>query len=218
MKNIVLFFDFDGVILDSHEIREAAFRNIFSDIPKHLVDRLIIYHRNHGGISRYAKISWFYNNVLGKNCDDELLQKLSHKFSVYSRLHLSNPDLLIIPTINFIKKVHQLCPLHIITGADEAEIINLCRELDILRFFQSVRGSPTPKNILLAQELANWSYTPEQVIMIGDSITDYNAAYENDVEFYGYNNLLIESLGRGYIVDWNLFYEKLFNDFENINQ
>ena len=60
IKNIL--FDFDGVIIDSMPIREAGFRLIFQDFDKYLVDKLIDYHNQNGGLSRYVKIDFFFNN------------------------------------------------------------------------------------------------------------------------------------------------------------
>ena len=62
IKNIL--FDFDGVIIDSMPIREAGFRLIFQDFDKYLVDRLIDYHNQNGGLSRYVNIDFFFNNIL----------------------------------------------------------------------------------------------------------------------------------------------------------
>ena len=64
IKNIL--FDFDGVIIDSMPIREAGFRLIFQDFDKYLVDKLIDYHNQNGGLSRYVKIDFFFNNILKK--------------------------------------------------------------------------------------------------------------------------------------------------------
>ena len=62
IKNIL--FDFDGVIIDSMPIRENGFRLIFKDFDTNLVDKLIDYHNQNGGLSRYAKIKYFFEVVV----------------------------------------------------------------------------------------------------------------------------------------------------------
>ena len=61
-----IIFDFDGVIVDSKEIRIRGFKNIFDEFSESLVKSLIDYHNKNGGISRYEKIEWFYKNLLKK--------------------------------------------------------------------------------------------------------------------------------------------------------
>ena len=57
IKNIL--WDFDGVILDSMEVRDWGFKEIFSSFDKSKVDLLLDYHRKNGGLSRYVKIRFF---------------------------------------------------------------------------------------------------------------------------------------------------------------
>ncbi|EAI6773129.1 HAD hydrolase-like protein, partial [Campylobacter coli] len=54
IKNII--FDFDGVILDSVELKTQAFAELFKEFPKNKVQELVKYHIQNGGISRYHKI------------------------------------------------------------------------------------------------------------------------------------------------------------------
>ena len=76
-----IFWDFDGVILDSMPIRDYGFKKIFEEFDKELVDKLLEYHTLNGGLSRYVKIRYFYNTVLGLEVNDEKVQELADKFS-----------------------------------------------------------------------------------------------------------------------------------------
>ena len=78
IKAIIL--DFDGVILESCEIKTQAFRKLFEDYPEH-VNTIVKYHRHHGGVSRYKKITYFYNNILKQPLNDEKLEELGKRFS-----------------------------------------------------------------------------------------------------------------------------------------
>ena len=50
IKNIL--WDFDGVILDSMQVRDYGFRKIFEEHSHEQVEKLIKYHRTNGGWSR----------------------------------------------------------------------------------------------------------------------------------------------------------------------
>ena len=51
----VFIFDCDGVILDSNILKSEAFEHALTLEDKSDVERLIQYHKDNGGISRYEK-------------------------------------------------------------------------------------------------------------------------------------------------------------------
>ena len=69
IKNIL--FDFDGVILDSMPIRDYGFKKIFKAFDDDLVNKLLEYHNQNGGLSRYVKIKYFYNKLLKQEILEE---------------------------------------------------------------------------------------------------------------------------------------------------
>ena len=58
-----ILFDFDGVIVDSVEIKTEAFRDLFRQESADDLERILDYHKAHGGISRVKKIEYFYANI-----------------------------------------------------------------------------------------------------------------------------------------------------------
>ena len=197
IKNIL--FDFDGVIIDSMPIREDGFRLIFQDFDKYLVDKLIDYHNQNGGLSRYAKIKYFFEVVLRKTISENDITKFAHKFSLIMREKLTNNKYLINDTLDFLKENHNRFNLHIVSGSDENELRFLCRQLNIDSYFLSINGSPAPKNKLVKCLMESYDYLISETILIGDSVNDYDAAQESGISFYGYNNDLIKEICDKYI-------------------
>ena len=66
MKIKTIFWDFDGVILASHPIREMGFKIALQQYPEKEVEALLAYHRENGGWSRYVKFAYFLKKS-GKN-------------------------------------------------------------------------------------------------------------------------------------------------------
>lgn len=194
-----LLFDFDGVILDSARIKEHGFRVILEDFDSELVDKLIDYHRANGGISRYAKLRYFYENLLNIPADENEIEKRATKFSFLMREQLTDPQYLIHDTLDFIKKRQNRFSFHVVSGADQQELIFLCETFAIKKYFVSILGSPTPKTVLIHDLLQGSGYSPQSCAMIGDSINDFTAARDNGVDFYGYNNPQLRNTGVGYI-------------------
>ena len=70
-KYSTIFWDFDGVILNSDKIRTKGFKYIFDSYSKKEIDMLINYHKINGGLSRYEKIE-FFSRLSNFNNSDKL--------------------------------------------------------------------------------------------------------------------------------------------------
>jgi len=209
-KNIkVIFWDFDGVILDSMAVRDWGFREIFKAFSKEQVDDLITYHRANGGLSRYVKIRYFYEEILNKEITEAKVLEYAERFSILMKQELTNPKNLILDTVNFIKQNHTNYKFHIVSGSDQKELRFLCKELGLSSYFLSIHGSPTPKKELVATVFKDHTYHHKNCCLIGDSINDYEAAEANSIIFYGYNNLNLQKISTNYIVSFKkrLFWE-----------
>ena len=50
-----VIFDFDGVILESADIKTESFKDMVSDYPMEIAEQFVEYHMQHMGISRFVK-------------------------------------------------------------------------------------------------------------------------------------------------------------------
>lgn len=194
-----ILWDFDGVILDSVLIRDKGYLHVLKDYPSEQVDKLLEFQQKNGGLSRYVKFRYFYEKILGKTITEKEVNEFANQFSVYMKENLANPSLLIQDTNEFIRCNYDKFNMHIVSGSDQNELRFLCKELNISSYFKSILGSPTPKKTLVKNILKEENYNPAHVILIGDSINDFDAAKANNVTFYGYNNQSIKNEGKGYI-------------------
>ncbi len=186
MKNVL--WDFDGVILDSMEIRDWGFREIFKEFDPLGVERFIAYHRLNGGLSRYVKIKYYFEKILKQPVSNEKVLDYASHFSRLMKKELTNPAYLIEDSLFFISKNYKNYNFHIVSGSDEKELRFLCTQLGISELFKSIHGSPTDKTSLVRILLDKHLYRKENTCLIGDSINDYDAARANNIIFYGYNN------------------------------
>lgn len=203
IKNIL--WDFDGVILNSMPIRDYGFRNIFEHYPKEIVEKFIKYHRINGGLSRFHKIKYFYNTLLYKDISEEQIQEYAVKFTIIMKEELTNKKYLIQESVDFIKSNYKKYNFHIVSGSEHHELNYLCKKLDVSEYFLSINGSPTPKKELIRNLLEKEKYKKEETVLIGDSINDYEAAYINNIIFYGYNNILLKNYAKSYIDEFSSF-------------
>lgn len=203
IKNIL--WDFDGVILDSMKVRDWGFKEIFKTFDDDKVSLLLEYHRKNGGLSRYVKIRYFYEDILGLSISDQEVLVYANAFSLLMKKELVNPKNLIQDSLKFIKENYQRYNFHIVSGSDQEELRFLCKELHIDNYFLSIHGSPTPKNHLVKDLLTLHAYNLKETCLIGDSLNDFDAAHKNDIIFYGYNEESLLKFSDNYIHQFNNF-------------
>ena len=203
-----ILFDFDGVLVDSMHIRDLGYREIFKDFSIDLVNQLIKYHRINGGLSRYVKIRYFYEKLLGREISDNKVDQLAEQFSAIMRPKLKDRSIIINEALSFVKRCYKKIPLHIVSGSEQDELRCVCEFIEIGSYFLTIEGSPTSKNDLVSSVLSSYGYDSEKTILIGDTIDDYDAAKSNKVIFYAYNNGSIKDLCDRYIYSFD---EVFFN-------
>ncbi|WP_418637753.1 HAD family hydrolase [Winogradskyella sp.] len=187
-----IFWDFDGVLMNSNAIRDRGFLEVLKNYPKVEVNQLMSFHRINGGLSRYVKFRYFFEEIRGEKISDAEIQGWANKFSEIMLSLLVNKDLLIPETNRFVANNFQNYNMHIVSGSDGKELNKICFGVGISKYFNSIQGSPTPKNILVKDIINKEKYNKDECVLIGDSINDYEAANSNNIYFLGYNNELIE--------------------------
>ncbi len=183
-----IIFDFDGVILNSMDIKGNGFRKVLKEYPKDKVEALVAFHHENGGLSRYVKIRYFFEELLGESITEEEVLEYAEAFSRQMKVELDREEYLIEDAVNYIKEHHRQYHLHIASGADEKELQYICRRLKLTPYFKTIEGSPTPKEVLVEGIMKSYRYPKETTVLIGDSKNDYEAAKANQISFAGYNN------------------------------
>jgi phosphoglycolate phosphatase-like HAD superfamily hydrolase len=188
----VIFWDFDGVILNSLEIRDRGFRKVLKSYPSDEVDKLMEFHNLNGGLSRYVKFRYFFEKIRNESITETEVRQWANSFSLIMKKSLIDTSLLIEDSVAFIKENHNKYQMHIVSGSDGIELRYLCEKLGLSNYFISIHGSPIPKIKLVSDLLELHHYKNNNVILIGDSMNDYEAAHLNEILFYGFNNNLLK--------------------------
>lgn len=179
-----VFFDFDGVIVDSTSTKAEAFRTLFRDYDDKIIQEVVDYHHQHGGISRVVKIEHAHRNIIGKPLTEDELATWAAMYR----------DLVIEQVINVdwiagaelaLQKLHSSVPLFVISGTPEEELVEVIERRGITGFFLEILGSPTKKPVHIRHLLRKYSLAPDKCVFVGDSTTDYDAARETGLQFIG---------------------------------
>lgn len=142
MKKYQIIFDFDGVILNSHNVKTDAFFEIFKEFGNIKAKKAQKYHLKNIGISRFKKFKYIIKNILkDKTINSKYLNK---KFQDYCFKKIKslkiNSDLKY-----FLKKYNKKYDMFISTATPQNDIIRILKEKKIIHFFKKIYSSPKKK-------------------------------------------------------------------------
>ncbi|WP_449537869.1 HAD family hydrolase [Ferdinandcohnia sp. Marseille-Q9671] len=179
-----ILFDFDGVICESVNIKSQAFREMFMKYGNDIANKVVTYHESNGGISRFEKFKHYYNNFLNQEINQQELQILGEEFSNLVFQKVIDSDF-VKGAFEFISNHYMDYKFFIVTGTPQEEIIKICDERELSKYFIEILGSPLNKSTIINNILKEYNYNKNEVVMVGDAMTDFTAASETDVPFIG---------------------------------
>jgi len=181
LKLIIL--DFDGVIVESTDIKTEAFRKLFSDYPKQ-VDTIVEYHKKNAGVNRYEKFNHIYKNILRQSLDKEKMAELGRRFSALVVNEIKACPL--VPgALEFLKKYSKMVKLFIASSTPEEELMSLVKARDLQRYFRGIYGAPSKKSEITLRVMKEEGAKREEVLFVGDSVADLTEATKAGVQFIG---------------------------------
>jgi len=184
MQFSLLALDFDGVIMDSVEVKAEAMRRIGEPFGPELRDRLLLYHRIEGGINRVEKFRWLYREAYGREIPETELADMVARFADYI-----GDALLACPFLpgldDLLRDWHGKVPIYVCSGAMQHELEALLSARGMAGYFQGIRGYPPEKTTLLGDILREARVDPATAVMVGDTATDSRAAEANGALFFG---------------------------------
>lgn len=176
-------FDFDGVILESLDIKARAFQRLFEDYPEHQ-ERILQLHLQNTGVSRFEKFKIIYRDFLKLSIDESVLEDLGRRFS-----HLVFQEVLECPFVQgayeFLEKRSSDHDLFVASATPQDELCDIVEQRRLSGFFRGVYGTPRTKAEILHGVLRRNGFSQDAVVFIGDALSDYAAARENSVAFIG---------------------------------
>lgn len=179
-----LIFDFDGVVLESVEVKTEAYRKMYLPFGQAVADKVVAHHLANGGISRFEKFKIYHREFLNKDLSESEVQQLATQFSnLVERLVLESP---FVPGAEeFFFKTKPQLPMFVASGTPEDELIRVVNHRHLAPFFKGVFGSPKSKSTIIQNILKMYGFDPREVLMVGDSINDYQPAQSNSIQFVG---------------------------------
>lgn len=177
-----MFFDLDGVILESSAVKTKAFAELFGHLTADQIKSITEYHLANAGISRFDKFTWVFESLLGKRLSSEQSQELGRRFSkIVLQQILDAP--LVLGAKKTLMTLHGKIPLYLVSGTPQEELEFILMKRGLSHFFDGVYGFPHTKPAVVEQRLSYHAIAPECALLVGDGPSDYEAAATTGINF-----------------------------------
>ena len=179
--NFNLILDFDGVILESNLAKTKAFYKLFEKFGDKIQKKVVKHHILNGGMSRYQKILFYYNEYLNTQLSKSELIEQCNFFSELVYEDVINSKY-VKGFKNFISS-NKFKQKFIVTATPQLEIERIVDYLKIKKYIKHIYGSPKTKIENLKKINFKFSINYNQSLFIGDSLNDYLAARKLNIKF-----------------------------------
>ena len=200
-----IFFDFDGVLAESVEVKHNSFYDLYRPFGNKIAQKVKEHNNLNGGISRFDKFKIYHDKFLGKKIEQNTIDDLANQYSklVLDKVIKSNN---VIGSLKFLDKYKNTYDYFIITGTPKNEIDLILKGKKISNYFKDVFGSPKNKKHWNEYIIKKYNLKRNEIVFIGDSMSDYDAALysklnfilrkttHNEAIFSFYNGLKINNL------------------------
>jgi len=183
IKNII--FDFDGVILESNDVKAYGFYELFKDFGKDNALRAVEYFKLNAGLSRYDIIKFFFTQVCVEKLGSDKIRLYANKYSSLVKDRVVFSDF-VAGFMSFIGNNEYNC--FIASSTDEKDLKYICNKIDISDYFKTILGSPAKKVKNINRIISEFDLIREETIYVGDSRNDYEATIQAGLVFIGRNS------------------------------
>ncbi|MCF7988640.1 MAG: HAD hydrolase-like protein [Methylovulum sp.] len=178
---LTFVFDCDGVVLNSNKIKTQAFYDVTKVYGHEAAQALKDYHVQNGGISRYAKFTYFITGILGKALVQVELDELLNNFACEVNNALLTCD--VAEGIDKLRERTRHAKWLIVSGGDQEELREVFAARGLDNYFDGgIFGSPDTKDTILEREINNGNIL-KPALFLGDSQYDYQAAQAVGLNF-----------------------------------
>lgn len=183
MANLkAVVFDFDGVVLESADVKTDAFVDLFAGHGPEIKTKVKEHHLANLGISRFVKFAWIHEHLLHSRLTEDESRALGERFSA-----LVLDKVLEAP---FVPGAHEALvslapsfPLFVASGTPQGELDLIVDRRGLRGLFREVHGTPREKPAIIVDLLRRYDLVPSELLFIGDGLSDHAAATATGVRF-----------------------------------
>lgn len=177
----LIFWDFDGVIKESIEVKTLAFVKLFEPFGAEVAERVREHHMANGGMSRFDKLP-IYLRWAGEEPSQFRVSEYCERFG-----QLVLQGVIDAPWVPGVESYLRSNPYRqtfvLVSATPQDELEQILHALHLSECFTGVFGAPTRKHDAIRETLAAHRLAANACLMIGDARADIEAAEANQVPF-----------------------------------
>ncbi len=195
-------FDFDGVIMDTVEIKNKIFYDFFLPYGKNVAKKIQNYHIQNLGINRFVKFKYIFENIIQNNITEDSIKKKIDLFSISIKKKLEKSK-----KINGFDKFISNLSLNnkdcfIISSAPIFELDFLIKKNNLYSHFIKYYGSPKNKYENLKLLIDEFNIELNSSVYFGDTKSDLIFAEKNNIDFVGIGLMMQNERNKDIIDDF----------------
>ncbi len=179
-----IVFDFDGVLAESVSIKGDAFVELYKDESQEIQKQVRAYHDAYGGVTRFEKITYYENELCKRGLSEgEIVARCDDFAEIVEQMVV---ECAWVPGARaFLDRHHGEISYYVASAAPEDELMRIVNARGMGHYFDAVYGAPGKKSDHISNIVLKHDYAPQHVFMIGDAMSDYDAAKKAGVQFIG---------------------------------
>jgi len=178
-----ILFDFDGVIMDSMQLKLDSYCYAFEQL-NYSRQKIKNVQYKFAGLSRHKALKLMYGELTGEEITPGLNKTFIERFTDHDdkmRIHMK-----FVPgTELFLKSVYQNYFTAVVTGTPQEVIDKTIKVHHLNKFFNIVCGTPPDKKDGALKILKDNNLEINETVFIGDALVDQQAADYCSVKFVG---------------------------------
>ena len=179
----IIALDFDGTLVESNQIKDHAFKILFGEWPEHQ-DAMMRWNFDHNSTERQEKFRYFVEKVLGLKGRDDLIRELTTKFGKITRQAVIDCPF-VEGAQHFLEYINSRVKTYLVSATPQEELNIIIKERKLDVYFKKVYGAPINKIDILKQIMESENATVDEMLFIGDSPEDQDAAESLGIHFIG---------------------------------
>jgi len=177
----LIFWDFDGVIKDSVEIKTQVYFSLFEPFGIDIAEKVRKHHIANSGISRFDKLP-IYLKWAGVVPDEKIVNEYCENFSKHVLHEVINSPW-VDGAETYLRNNNHKQIFVVISATPQEELEYILKALDLVRCFSRIFGAPISKQDAIFKTIQDLDLDPSECLMIGDATADLKAASVNRVAF-----------------------------------
>ena len=188
MHKKVIFFDFDGTIIESNIVKEKGFLELYKNENLSTLKAIIVFHRSNMGLNRFEKFKYINENIINKKYNNSIGSQMNKQYSDYVKKKIEHVPF-VKGAIRYLDKNYNKFNFYLCSVTIHSDLLSVIEKKNLIKYFKEIRGGPE-KKLTIIQDIVNLNkYNLDDILYVGDAESDYKLAKKLKVSLIGVKSI-----------------------------